>query len=181
MTLPNLITIGRLVLVPVVVVMIVQRQWAAAFALFVAAGLSDAVDGYIARRFDQRSEFGAVLDPLADKALMVSIFVTLAIRDVLPSWFAIAVVARDAMMVAAILVSWLMERRVAIAPLLVGKLNTAAQIAFAALVLGASAFPGQLGWLEGWGLTIWGSAIVLALTIGSAAAYLAGCLRHMAA
>lgn len=176
MTLPNLITIGRLVLVPLVVVMIVQRQWAAAFALFVVAGLSDAVDGFIARRFDMRSEFGAYIDPLADKALLVSIYVTLAIRDVLPSWVAIAVVSRDAMIVAAILVSWLMERPVDIKPLLISKLNTAAQIVFAALVLGASAFHGPVGWLEPWG-----AGIVLALTVGSAAAYLAGWLRHMAA
>jgi cardiolipin synthase (CMP-forming) len=176
MTLPNLITIGRLVLVPLVVVMIVQRQWATAFVLFVVAGLSDAVDGFIARRYDMRSEFGAYIDPLADKALLVSIYVTLAIRDVLPSWVAIAVVSRDAMIVAAILVSWLMQRPVDIKPLLISKLNTAAQIVFAAVVLGTSAFQGPTGWLEPWG-----AGIVLALTAGSAAAYLAGWLRHMAA
>ena len=134
MTLPNLITIGRLVLVPAVVVMINQGSWATAFALFVLAGISDAADGLIARRYGLRSELGAYLDPLADKALLVSIYVALAVQGVLPGWLAIVVVSRDAMIFAAIVVSWLMHRPVAIRPLLISKLNTAAQIAFAALV-----------------------------------------------
>ncbi len=76
MTLPNLITIGRLIIVPLVIMMIGQAQWSMAFILFVVAGVSDAIDGFIAKRFDMRSEFGAYMDPLADKALLVSIYVT---------------------------------------------------------------------------------------------------------
>src|SRR5215204_7340615 len=140
MTIPNLITIFRLILVPIVIVMIMQGRWATAFVLFVVAGVSDGIDGFIARRFDMRSEFGAYLDPLADKALLVSIYVTLSVTGVLPSWLAITVVSRDIMIVAAIIVSRLMERPVAIKPLFISKLNTAAQIAFAALVLGTKAF-----------------------------------------
>jgi cardiolipin synthase (CMP-forming) len=102
--------------------------------------------------------------------------VTLAIREVLPSWVAIAVVSRDLMIVAAIIISWLMERPVDIKPLLISKLNTAAQIAFAALVLAASAFGGPMGLMEPWG-----AGVVVALTVASAGAYLAGWLRHMAA
>lgn len=67
MTLPNLITIARLILVPLVIVMIVNTRWDEAFFLFVAAGVSDAIDGFIAKRFDMKSELGAYLDPLADK------------------------------------------------------------------------------------------------------------------
>ena len=63
MTIPNLITIGRLIIVPLVIVMIMQGRWATAFMLFVVAGVSDAIDGFIARRFDMRSEFGAYIDP----------------------------------------------------------------------------------------------------------------------
>ena len=73
MTIPNLITIARLVIVPLVIVMIVQGDWQAAFFLFVLAGISDGVDGFIARRFDMRSEFGAYIDPLADKALLTRV------------------------------------------------------------------------------------------------------------
>src|SRR5215210_6171829 len=123
MTVPNLITIARLIMVPLVIVMIGQGRWMTAFVLFVAAGVSDGVDGYIAKRFDMRSELGAYLDPLADKALLVSIYVTLSVTGVLPGWLAVTVVSRDIMIVAAIIVSRLMERPVAIKPLFISKLN----------------------------------------------------------
>jgi cardiolipin synthase (CMP-forming) len=175
MTIPNLITIMRLVLVPVVVVMIGQERWDLAFAIFLVAGVSDAVDGFIARRFDLRSEFGAYIDPLADKALLVSIYVSLAVAGVLPGWIAILVVSRDIMIFAAILVSRLMDRPMEIRPLLVSKLNTAAQIAFAALVLG------MLTVGSGHGAVIWWSMSGVAfLTVVSGLAYLGRWLRHMA-
>ena len=176
MTLPNLITIGRLIIVPLVIVMIGQAQWSTAFILFVVAGVSDAVDGFIAKRFDMRSEFGAYMDPLADKALLVSIYVTLSVTGVLPGWLAIVVVSRDLMIVAAIMVSWLMGRPVAIHPLTVSKLNTFVQIAFAALVLSEKTFGFGFG-----GFDIAAMWVVAALTMASAAAYLAVWLRHMAA
>ena len=176
MTIPNLITILRLLLVPIVVVAINQGQWAAAFGVFALAGISDGVDGFIARRFDMRTEFGAYIDPLADKALLVSIYVTLSVVNVLPGWIAIIVVSRDLMILAAIVVSRLMERPVAIRPLLVSKLNTAAQIAFAGLVLATMAFGGGAGaWLIPAGM--W---TVAALTVVSGVAYLGRWLRHMA-
>lgn len=175
MTLPNLITIARLVMVPLVVVTIGQGLWTLAFVLFVVAGISDAADGIIARRYHLRSELGAYLDPLADKALLVSIYVTLSVIGTLPGWLAVVVVSRDAMIVSAILISRLMDNPVAIKPLFVSKANTAAQIAFAALVLGAMA----AGLAPGWWLTA-GMFTVTALTVLSAAAYLAGWLRHMA-
>ena len=71
MNLPNLITIGRILLVPITVWLIISGEFALAFVAFVTAGVSDGVDGYIARRFDQRTELGAYLDPIADKALLV--------------------------------------------------------------------------------------------------------------
>ena len=175
MTIPNLITIARLIMVPILVVTIGQAYWTLAFALFVAAGISDAADGIIARRFHLRTELGAYLDPLADKALLVSIYVTLAVVGELPGWLAITVVSRDAMIVSAILISRLMDNPVPIQPLLVSKVNTATQIAFAALVLGVLAMNGSPG-----PLTHWGMFVVAALTVLSAAAYLVGWLRHMA-
>ena len=175
MTIPNLITVGRLLAVPLVIVLIGQERWLAAFALFVLAGVSDAVDGFIARRFDMRSEFGAFIDPLADKALLVSIYVALAVVAVLPGWVAVLVVSRDVMIVGAVIVSYLLNNPVAIRPLFVSKINTAAQIAFAALVLGAKAFA-----VEDGALTAAAMYAVAALTVASAGAYLAGWLRHMA-
>ena len=84
MTIPNLITIGRLFLVPLVIVMIINANWDAAFILFVVAGISDAVDGFLAKRCGMASELGAWLDPVADKALIVSIYITLAIVGAIP-------------------------------------------------------------------------------------------------
>lgn len=172
--LPNLITLGRLVLVPAIIVAIVQSRWPEAFAIFLLAGLSDAIDGFLAKRLDARTELGAHLDPIADKALIVSIFVTLVVRDVLPAWITVLVVSRDVMIVGAILVSWLMTKPVAIRPLAISKLNTAAQIAFAAYVLAAKAFGWPLETL--FQLAMWS---VAGLTAASALAYLMQWFAHM--
>jgi len=176
MTIPNLITIARLILVPVVIVMIMQQRWAAAFILFVVAGVSDGIDGFIARQFDMKSEFGAYIDPIADKALLVSIYVALAVVGAIPSWLAIVVVSRDVMIVSAVLLSWVMSRPVEIKPILLSKLNTGAQIGFAAFALAANAYGINLGGLEHLVMLV-----VATLTVASAGAYLGGWLRHMAA
>ncbi len=173
-SLPNLITVGRLLLVPVAIAMIAAGHWTLAFSVFVAAGISDGIDGFIAKHFDLRSELGAYLDPLADKALLMSIYVTLAVEGVLPGAVAILVVSRDLMIVGAVMISWGLDKPVEIRPLLVSKINTVAQILLAAMVLGAKAF--DLG-LEGWlGPAI---ALVTALTVLSMAAYLLQWLKHM--
>jgi len=175
MTIPNLITVGRLFLVPLVIVMIVNARWDIAFILFVVAGVSDAIDGFLAKRWGMASELGAYLDPTADKALIVSIYITLAVVGVVPAWLVILVVARDLMIVAAVILSWLMNRPVTIAPFVVSKLNTAAQIAFAALALGSRAFGVELG-----AIALAAEFIVALLTLASMTAYLAFWLRHMA-
>ncbi|GGC69218.1 CDP-alcohol phosphatidyltransferase family protein [Chelatococcus reniformis] len=175
MTLPNLITIARLFMVPLVVAAIGAGRWQAAFVVFVLAGLSDAVDGFIARRWNMRSELGAYIDPFADKALLVSIYVALSVAGALPGWVAIVVVSRDVMIVSAIVMSWLLERPMAMRPLAVSKINTAAQIAFAAIVLAANAFDLPLG--PGFDV---GVLVIVVLTLLSAGAYLALWLRHMA-
>jgi cardiolipin synthase len=173
---PNLITIMRLVLVPVTVAMIGRQNWGLAFAAFMVAGISDAIDGFIARRFDMRTVLGAYLDPLADKALLVSIYISLAVVGMVPGWLAIAVVSRDIMIVSAIVLSWVLDKPMAIKPVMVSKANTAAQIAFAGLVLGGSAFGFPVDpWAEE------GALVVAALTVASAGAYLARWLRHMTA
>lgn len=173
-SLPNFITLCRLGLVPVVIAMISQARWEAACIVFISAGLSDALDGWLAKSFNLRTELGAYLDPLADKALLVSIYVALAVVGALPSTLAILVVARDFMIIGAFMISWLMAKPVKIRPLLISKINTGAQIAFAAAVLGAKAFhfaPGR--WFD------LAAYCVAALTLASLAAYLASWSRHM--
>lgn len=174
MNIPNLLTLARILLVPVVVWAIAQGQMGIALAAFVVAGITDAVDGYIAKRFGQQTELGAYLDPLADKTLIVSIYVSLAIFGFIPHWVAILVVSRDIMIVGAVLLSTLVEKPLTIQPLMVSKANTAAQIVFAALVLAAKGLRIDLDWAIF--LAMWA---VAALTLASAAAYLVAWTRHM--
>src|SRR6476469_8028244 len=140
LSIPNLITLARILLVPVVVWSIATGRMYLAFMLFLAAAISDAVDGFLAKRFGMKTELGAYLDPLADKVLIVSIYVTLGITGVIPLWIVILVVSRDFMIVGAIILSWLIARPVAIRPHLVSKVNTGAQIVFACLVLASHGF-----------------------------------------
>lgn len=175
-TLPNAITLARLCAVPATVWLILHERLDEAFYLFAAAGLSDALDGWLARRLNAHSPLGAMLDPLADKALLVSIYVALAIHGVLPGWVAIVVVFRDIMIVAALLLSMLLDKPMEVRPLIISKLNTGAQIGFAALMLGSNAFGGAPPLLVEVGLML-----TVALTLCSAGAYLVLWLRHMAA
>lgn len=173
-SLPNIITIGRLLLVPVIVSMIVAGQWGDAFFVFLIAGVSDAADGWLAKTFDLRTELGAFLDPLADKALLMSIYVALGISHAIPPTLAILVVSRDVMILGGVIVAWLFDKPIEIRPLFVSKVNTTLQIAFAAAVLGASAFGFSSDY---WFWTM--AYAVAALTLASAGAYLGPWIRHM--
>ncbi len=140
MNLPNLITIGRILLVPVVVWAIGSGQMQIAFLVFLIAGVSDAVDGYLAKRLHMTSNLGAHLDPLADKALIVSIYIALGITEAIPRWLVILVVSRDILIVGGVMLAWCVGKPIRVKPVLVSKLNTAAQIVLACLVLGSLAF-----------------------------------------
>lgn len=174
MNAPNIITIARLLSVPLAIWLITTGQLALAFWLFVAAGISDAVDGFIAKRFHLRTELGRYLDPLADKALIVSIYLTLGINGDIPRWLVILVVSRDILIVGGIILSWLLGNPLKIKPLWVSKLNTTAQIAFACVVLGSLGFNLQVP-----NLTLVLMGLVAVLTLLSIAAYLAEWVRHM--
>lgn len=173
-SIPNIITLGRIMLVPIIVWAIVSSQMKVAFGVFLIAGISDAVDGFLAKRFNMTSELGALLDPLADKALLVSIYMALGIWGAIPRWIVILVVSRDIMIVGAVIIGWLLDNPLEIRPLLVSKLNTTAQIGFAAAVLAAKAFGLPLGlWFE---ISL---GIVAALTLASTGAYLRQWLNHV--
>ena len=174
LSIPNLITLGRILLVPVVVWAIASGAMWIAFLLFVAAGVSDAVDGFLAKRFRMTTELGAYLDPLADKALIVSIYLTLGINNLIPGWLVILVVSRDIMIVGAVMLSWLVGTPLKVKPLLVSKLNTAAQIVFACVVLGTLGFDHKLPIL-----TLVLMILVAVLTLLSVAAYVKEWVRHM--
>jgi len=172
--LPNLITLARLLMAPLAVAMLVSQRYVEAFAIFILAAVSDGVDGFIAKRFGLASELGALLDPLADKALLTSIYIAAAALGLAPPWLAILVVSRDLMIVFAVALSWGLGRPVEIRPVFVSKFNTAAQILFAALVLGSRAFGAHAETAETF--MVW---LVAGSTLASGAVYIGQWLAHM--
>lgn len=144
MNLPNLISLARLLSVPLAVWLIVSGWMASAFWLFVCAGVSDAVDGFIAKRYGCQTTLGSYLDPIADKVLLVSVYLAFGFQGLLPPWLVILVVFRDLLIVGgALLMHTLTLTHPKIAPLHISKLNTFAQIVLAAetLARAAGAYP----------------------------------------
>jgi cardiolipin synthase len=174
LSIPNLITLARILLVPIVVWAITAGEMRIAFILFLAAGISDAVDGFLAKRFGMATDLGAYLDPLADKAMLVSIYVALGIAQAIPRWLVILVVSRDIMIVSAVILSWLVDKPVKLKPLLVSKLNTVAQIALACVVMAALGFRFNAD-----EVIVLLTALVTALTLLSIASYVGAWVRHM--
>ncbi len=174
MTIPNLITLLRFILVPAIVYALLEGAMGWALAGFLIAGVSDGIDGFIARQFDQKSELGTYLDPVADKLLLVSVFVVLGLMNELPLWLVIAAVSRDLLIVGGVIISSLLGHPVEMRPLMVSKANTAVQIVLAAVVLFELALGDTFG-----GLRLWLIVLSGVLTGASAAAYLVAWLRHM--
>jgi cardiolipin synthase (CMP-forming) len=174
MTWPNVITLGRFLLVPVFIFAMLQGATGWAFVVFLVAGVSDAFDGYLARRFGQVSELGAYLDPLADKLLLISGFVTLGYVGAVPDWLVLLVVFRDVLIVGAVMTSHLLGRPVPVRPLMVSKLTTVVQILLVVVALGHLAGFAELS--AAVLCLVWAAA---GLTIASAAAYLRTWTRHM--
>lgn len=175
MNIPNIITLVRIILVPVIVWLMISGEMLFALAVFIFAGITDGADGYIAKKFDQKTELGAYLDAIADKLLLVSIYVVLGMIDELPPWLVILVVSRDVLIVGAIILSWLIDRPVQVRPLMISKINTVAQIVLASLVLthlGLDIINNE--WI------MVGTIVVGILTIGSATAYVLAWMAEMA-
>ncbi len=170
LTVPNAITLARLCIVPAVVWLVLRERFAVAFWVFAAAGLSDAVDGWLARRRGP-SALGTLLDPVADKALLVSLYVALAASHVLPDWLAILVVFRDLVIVGGVLALSFLGQTVTIRPLLISKLNTTLQILLvmaALLHTGYGIAYGDVERLAVLPILVW---LVAASTVISGAAY----------
>jgi len=164
-TLPNIISFARLCAVPLAIWLVLHHRFPLAFALFVSAGVSDAIDGWLARRRGG-TVLGAILDPLADKALMVGMYITLAAIGQLPDWLAILVVFRDLMIVGGLILLWMTSHNLHIRPLEVSKANTALQIGLVAVVLGLDAARLQMDSLR-WAMV----ALVTVSTLVSGGAY----------
>ncbi len=124
LTLPNFLTLLRIIAVPVFLILISNQHYGAGLVLFLAAGITDTVDGVLARLTDSKSDLGASLDPLADKLLLVSSFVILAWLGVIPSWLMILVLTRDVVILAGYLVIYFVSTPIEVNPTSVSKLNT---------------------------------------------------------
>ncbi len=134
LNLPNAITFGRLCAVPVAVGLVLQGRMAWALGVFALAGASDALDGWLARRRGG-TVLGAWMDPAADKALLVGMFVALAVTGLMPAWMALLVVWRDLVILGGIALMWWRRWPIRMRPLLLGKLNTAVQILLVCVIL----------------------------------------------
>lgn len=167
--LPNLVSVARLLAVPVVVWLCLSGLWQPAFWVFVAASASDGLDGFLARRLDARTNLGAYLDAVADKVLLVSVYLVLGYFGHIPLWLVILVVSRDVLIVGGVLLLNTLDQRPALAPLMIGKVNTVVQLLLACAVLGNLGF-GLAGEAAVTTL-VWAAA---ATTFVSGAAYLVG-------
>lgn len=174
MTVPNLISLFRLLIVPLIVWLLSIQEFSIAFWLFLVAGISDGVDGFIAKRFNQTSDLGAHLDPIADKVMLVAVFLTLGIQGLLPIWLVILVISRDILIVGAVILTWIIDEPIPMKPLMVSKANTVAQIALVCVVMGAMAFELSLG--ASLNILI---ALVAGLTIASTIAYILSWITHI--
>lgn len=133
--LPNLITLSRVALVPVLILLLRDNRYGAALVVFVIAGISDALDGYLAKRLNVQTHFGAILDPAADKLLLVTAYIMLTLSGHIPFWLTLAVVSRDALIVGGYLLYTSHAGPVHMRPSFLSKLNTLLQIALITLLL----------------------------------------------
>ena len=135
MTVPNLITVLRIILVPIFIIYMINNRPLASLIIFIIASLSDALDGFIARVFHQKTNLGAHLDPLADKILLMTAYITLAILKMIPSWLVVLIISRDVIILLGVLILYLNRYPVKISPTLLSKATTCIQIATILIVL----------------------------------------------
>ncbi len=168
-TLPNALTMARLMMTPLVLTLFLADMFLAAFWVFVVAALTDAADGWIAKFFSVQTRLGAFIDPMADKVLIASIYLVLGIAGFVPQWVVVLVISRDILLVIGLLVTWITYDQIWVAPLMVGKLTTFVQLVVAGFVFFHIAF--DIDRLFTGALINYGVYLVGALTLISMAAY----------
>ena len=132
---PNLLTLARIAAVPVLILFLYEGRYGAALAVFVLAGITDGLDGWIAKRFKCVTRLGSILDPLADKILIVSTYVMLVLAGDLPFWLILLIGFRDLGIIAGVLVLNTLNGHVQMQPSLLSKVNTFLQISLVILVM----------------------------------------------
>ena len=163
MNLPNILTLLRIILVPVIVIFLIQESYAKALLVFVIAGLTDALDGALARLLNKQTELGSFLDPLADKILLSTSFISLAIFTLIPGWLTVIVISRDFIILLGILILSMMSITYEIKPIFVSKVTTALQIATVFFALLLKSFTVEMNnWLD---LLFWLTAFFTILSV----------------
>jgi cardiolipin synthase (CMP-forming) len=128
MNIPNFLTLLRIVLVPVIVILLMDGSFCVALVLLAVSGVTDVLDGFLARVLHQQTVLGAYLDPIADKALMISCFVTLSVKKFIPGWLSVIVISRDCIIMLGVSVLTMLSVPFKIKPILLSKLTTLIQI-----------------------------------------------------
>ena len=128
MNLPNALTLIRILIIPLFVILLISKSFRGALITFVIAGLTDALDGFLARIWHQRTDLGSYLDPIADKLLLASAFITLAILDIVPYWLTVIVISRDILIAIGFWVLTMMDHKPTIKPRYTSKVTTVFQI-----------------------------------------------------
>jgi len=156
-TLPNLLTMFRMVLIPVFVSLLFYQRFGWALAVFMLAGVTDGLDGLFARRFNQKSQLGTILDPIADKLLLVTSFIVLSLKQIspvplprhfpVPFWVTTAVISRDVFIIVGAAAINIVTGFRGFRPSLLGKINTTVQILAIAAIMIAAVFPAVSGYL----------------------------------
>jgi len=154
--------------------LLVAGHFNAAFGVFAFAGLSDAADGYLAKRFNLITRFGRILDPIADKALMLAVFVTLALLNDVPAWLAVVVIGRDILIALALFVALSVQAPIGVHPLFLGKLCAALQVIYVGVHMAALAFEFPLD-----AITPFDGYVLAVVAFVSTAAYFSVWLRAM--
>ncbi len=141
MNIPNILTLLRVILVPVIVILLIDESYFQSLVVLTISGLTDVLDGFLARRLNMQTILGAYMDPIADKALISSCYIALAITGIIPSWLAVIIISRDVIILLGILVLFLLSVPVEINPSRVSKITTVFQVVTVILVLFAQSFP----------------------------------------
>jgi len=159
--LPNAISIARIILVVPILVYIVEGNYGPALILFLIAGFSDGVDGYLAKRFDWHTRIGALLDPIADKLLVGGTFLTMFFVGLVPVWLATLVILRDVVIIGGATAYNFLVRPLEGEPTRISKLNTALQLLFIVFVLSNAGF----GWPDRIAITVIGAGVLVTLVV----------------
>ena len=159
--LPNLISSIRILLILPIAVSLAHHRFVTTLWLFALAAISDAVDGFLAKRFGWQTELGGLLDPVADKLMLATVLVVLALQNVVPGWLAIAVIARDVIIVTGAVSYRVLIGQVEARPTVISKMNTLFQVVFILATIGGL----QFAWPPDWALVALGALVLDAVVV----------------